>query len=49
LQADSASTGCDAVEDEDGRDAVYEAISAALEVWASESLKRAQNGELAPV
>jgi hypothetical protein len=39
----------DAIEDEDTRDAVYKAITAALEVWAPESLKRAQSGELAPV
>jgi len=39
----------DAVEDEDARDALYQAITAALEVWAPESSKRAQRGELAPV
>jgi hypothetical protein len=32
----------DAVEDEDVRDELYKAISAGLEVWAPESLKRAQ-------
>ena len=39
----------DAVEDEDVRDAVYQAITAALEVWAPESLERVQSGELVPV
>jgi hypothetical protein len=39
----------DADEDEDTRDELYKAITAALEVWAPESLKRVQRGELAPV
>jgi hypothetical protein len=38
----------DAVMD-DAADEVYKAITAALEVLAPESLKRAQAGELAPV
>ena len=36
----------DAVEGEDVWDEVYKAITAALEVWAPESLERAQAGEL---
>jgi hypothetical protein len=39
----------DAVEDEDTRDTLYKAITAALEVWAPETLERVQAGELAPV
>jgi hypothetical protein len=39
----------DAVEDEDVRDALYHAITAALAVWAPETLERVQAGELAPV
>jgi hypothetical protein len=39
----------DAVEGEDVRDELYKAITAALEVWAPQSLERAQAGELAPV
>jgi len=39
----------DAVEDEDVRDALYQAITAALEVWAPGTLERVQSGELAPV
>jgi hypothetical protein len=36
-------------EDEDARDELYKAISAALEVWAPETLERAQAGEVASV
>jgi hypothetical protein len=39
----------DAVEDEDTRDTLYKAITAALEVWAPETLERVHRGELAPV
>jgi hypothetical protein len=38
----------DAVMD-DAADEVYKAITAALEVWAPQSLKWVQSGDLAPV
>ena len=36
-------------EEEHARDALYKAITAALEVWAPGMLERVQSGELAPV
>lgn len=39
----------DAIEDEDVRNEVYQALDAALARWAPQSLERVLRGELAPL